>query len=261
MATQFNDVPEWPTQPTSERTLNPHDNSPPLEERIVMEFDEKLVAEGILSRIEQIIASAGKAPPCTDAVIAGQYGDLIKMAGVAEKRVNEAREGLNRPLLTAQRALKSKADGVVADLIARTSSLRTGLNGYLAEEERKRREEERRLAEQQRAAEEAARKVREEQEAAAAEKGEPLPEPAYEPTFVAPPVMTGPVARGDLGSRVGTTTVWNVEIESMRQLPNDVLLHPTVQEAALKVLRQRVRSGERQIKGCRIFSELKASVR
>jgi hypothetical protein len=183
------------------------------------------------------------------------------MAGAAVKRVDEAREGFNRPLLNAQRALKGKADGVVADLSDRATKLRTGLNGFLAEEEKKAAVERARLAEQHRAAEEAARKVREEQEAAAAEKGEALPEPVYEPVFVAHPVHAAPIARGDLGSRVGTTTVWDVVIESMRQLPNDVLCHPTVQESALKVLRQRVRSGERAIKGCLITSSLKAAVR
>jgi hypothetical protein len=260
MSPQFADVAPWPAD--SDRNIaGPKHNEPPIEERIVMDFAEKLVADGIASRIAELIAAADRAPDCTSAETAGKYGDLIKMAGAAVKRVDEAREGFNRPLLNAQRALKGKADGVVADLSDRATKLRTGLNGFLAEEEKKAAVERARLAEQHRAAEEAARKVREEQEAAAAEKGEALPEPVYEPVFVAHPVHAAPIARGDLGSRVGTTTVWDVVIESMRQLPNDVLCHPTVQESALKVLRQRVRSGERAIKGCLITSSLKAAVR
>jgi hypothetical protein len=260
MRTQFADVAPWPAD-SDRQIAGPKHNEPPLEERIVMDFAEKLTADGIAARIAELIASADRAPDCTSSETAGQYGDLIKMAGAAVKRVDEAREGFNRPLLNAQRALKSKADGVVADLNDRATKLRTGLNGFLAAEEKKAAAERARLAEQLRAAEEAARKVREEQEAVAAEKGEALPEPVYEPVFVAPPMPTAPIARGDLGSRVGMTTVWKHEIISVRQLPDAVLKNAKVVEAIDKVLAAQIRGGAREIKGCRIWDEKVASVR
>jgi hypothetical protein len=49
MSPQFADVAPWPAD--SDRNIaGPKHNEPPIEERIVMDFAEKLVADGIASR-------------------------------------------------------------------------------------------------------------------------------------------------------------------------------------------------------------------
>lgn len=70
-----------------------------------------------------------------------------------------------------------------------------------------------------------------------------------------------PVVRGDLGSRVGTTTVWRHEILSVRQLPDAILKHEKVVEAINKVIAAQVRGGARSIKGTRIWDEKAVAVR
>jgi hypothetical protein len=125
----------------------------------------------------------------------------------------------------------------------------------MAEEDRKRREEERRR-------EAEARRIREDQERQAREAeeaGRPAPEPAVE---VTPVRVEAPVARGDLGAKVGTVTVWKHEIEvPIAKLPKAILENATVREAVDKVIRASVRGGTREIKGVRIYSEQQAAVR
>lgn len=93
-----------------------------------------------------------------------------------------------------------------------------------------------------------------------AEAPEP-PAPAT-PTFEAPKMAPAPVARGAYGSAVGATTVWNFEIENMRQVPDRYLKHPKVKEALESVIRAAIRTERvRDMKGVRIWSGTKAAVR
>jgi hypothetical protein len=223
--TQFDDVPPWPDKPAPRDPR--HDNQPPLEERILLEFEDDLAAVGITARVAQLLESADRAPEVIeDAATAGKVGDLVKLAREVEKRIDEAREKHNRPLLTAQRALKAKADGAFAGLGNKVRELRERLNHYMAEEDRKRREEERRR-------EAEARRIREDQEGQAREAEE-----------------------------AGTVTVWKHEIEvPIAKLPKAILENATVREAVDKVIRASVRGGTREIKGVRIYSEQQAAVR
>jgi hypothetical protein len=71
-----------------------------------------------------------------------------------------------------------------------------------------------------------------------------------------------PVARGDLGSRVGTRTVWKHEIEvPIAKLPKAILENEKVRAAVDQVIGAMVRTGTREIKGVRIWSEQVADVR
>jgi hypothetical protein len=72
-----------------------------------------------------------------------------------------------------------------------------------------------------------------------------------------------PLARGNYGSRVGTTTVWRHEIDSIRQLPDRLLKHPKVREQLDKLIAAEIRSasGKLEIKGVRIWKDTKAAVR
>ena len=246
MATKFAGVPEWPDRVTvGDIIAHRHDNSPPLEERLLMDFSEALAGAGITQRVDNIIASAGRAPPCTSDTIAGQIGDLVKMARVAQTDVEAERERLNRPILTAQRSLKAKADGIVEPMGDAISVLKTSLNSYMAEESRK-------AAVAQRIANEEADAARKQAEAKAS-----LPEYAVR---VEAAHVPEPIARGDLGARVGTKTVWKHKIASVRQLPDAILKNEKVIEALDKVIAAQIRGGTRTIKGVEIWDEQVANV-
>jgi hypothetical protein len=79
----------------------------------------------------------------------------------------------------------------------------------------------------------------------------------------APKIEAAPIARGDYGSRVGTTTVWHHEIESVRQLPDRLLKHAKVIETLDKLIAAEIKSasGKCEIKGVRIWSDQQAVVR
>lgn len=248
MATAFPDVPAWPDadQLSSGRDAR-HDNQPPLEERVMLEFVEDLERDGITARVTELLDSAGRVPPIDSDTIAGKVGDLCKMASDVEKRINAAREKHNRPLLNAQRSLKARADAVFAPLAVAISGLRTSLNNYMAEQARK-------AAEERRKAEEAAQRARE-AAAASAQPDEPLP-------VIETPKVEAPVARGDMGARVGTRTVWKHEIEvPIAKLPKAVLENERVRAAVDQVIGQMIRTGTHEIKGVRIWSEQEAMVR
>lgn len=233
------------SQPFAASERDPrYDNQPPLEQRIMLEFEEDLDREGVKSRIAELLANAAKAPPCDSEAIAGKIGDFCRQASEIEKHVNAAREKHNRPLLNAQRALKGKADELVGPLLSAVARLRTDLNAFMAAEARKAREEQ-------------ARRDREAMEARAA-AAEVAPQLAEQ--IQAAPVEK-PIARGELGAKVGTRKVWHHEIESVRQLPDRLLKNPRVIEALDKVIAAEIRAGTKEIKGCRIWSEDEAVVR
>lgn len=252
MSTIFADVPAWPGKGSGEQLSSGRDarldNAPPLDERIVQEFLEDIDREGITARIAELVDSASRAPKCEDQTIAGRIGDLCKLAGDVSKRLDAAREKHNRPLLTAQRNLKARADGLIAPLSSAIAKLRDDLNRFTREEAARR-------AEEARKAEEEAKRAREELERANVA-------PEIIETIQAPKVEARPIARGDYGSRVGTRTVWHHEIEvPIAKLPKLILEAAPVREAVEKVISAAIRGGNRNIKGVRIWSEQEAAVR
>lgn len=119
-------------------------NRPPIDEQIVIDLAEALAAEGITTRIADLIASAGRAPVIDSIDTAGRYADLIKQMVAAGKAVEAEREKLNRPLLNAQRALKGRADAITAPLKTAEIEARAKVDTYdrqQAEIERKRQAE------------------------------------------------------------------------------------------------------------------------
>jgi hypothetical protein len=240
-----------------------HDNQPPLEERIMMEFLEELQTPGesgktLLGRIEELLASAGRAPEkCESESVAGAMGDLCRQARDVGKRIEEIRERHNRPLLNAQRTLKGRADSVLAPLDEAIAKIRRRLDDWAAAEARRVAEEMRKEEEARRVAEDAAR-------AAIKEQGLEEQIPEDQPIFATPaPKPAAPIARGDLGSSVGGRKVWKHEIESVRQLPDRILKHPKVVEALDKLIAAEIKaaSGKIEIKGVKIWSETAAVVR
>lgn len=151
-------------------------NNPPLEERVIIDFDNALGEhDGLLGRLDEMSEKAAAAGPCTDEATAGRYGDFIKMTSTAVKVIEAEREAINRPLLVAQRSLKARADGYSMKASRAGAIVRDKLNAYLAEQENKRRAEAARIAEEQRQAEAERQRVIEEerikaQQAAEAER-------------------------------------------------------------------------------------------
>jgi hypothetical protein len=255
MTTQFPDVKPFP-QPAAAIGHN----RPPLDAEVVLDFEEAVKTSGLLKRINDLIASAGRAGDCDSEDKAGKFGDLIKMIRAAERAVEAERERLNRPILTAQRALKGRADAYVGDLSYAERELRRRLDAYMAEQRRIAVEERRKSEEAARTAAEARR---------AAEQGAPDraskddAESAEVAEYVAPePVeIDEPVVRGDAGSRIGSTTVWLHKVVSVRKLPDAILTHEKVRDAIDKVIAAQVRGGAREIKGVEIWSEQRTAVR
>lgn len=269
-------------RPEPEAVENPRavmgDNRPPIEEQVVIDLAEALDKEGISKRINDLIASAGRAPEITSAEIGGRYADLIKGMVAAGRAVEAEREKLNRPLLTAQRALKGRADAIVAPLQEAERAARAKVKAFDDAELEKERQRQREAvaaaeAERQRlqaiadaeAAAERARLQKIEDERAAAEAREatvveiaaPVVEVAPEPVATA----AAPVVQGDYGAKVVRTTTWKHEILSVRQLPDSILKHAKVIEAIDKVIAAQVRGGVREMKGCRIFPETGTAIR
>lgn len=249
MSTAFPDVKPFPTEASQAAPIG--HNRPPLDEMIVAEFEEGLRADAnLVSKIGQLVEKGSAPPPCDSEDMAGRYGDFIRMCAAAVKAVEGEREKHKRPILNAQLALKAKADSYTVPLNEAAGRVRRLLDGYMAEQARIAEERRRKAEEEARAAQKAAME-------AAAEAPEGTA-PAIE---VAPAVIVKPVARGDYGARVGITTVWQHEIQSVRQLPDRLLKHSRVMEALDKVVAAEIRSGAREIKGVRIWSEQKAAVR
>lgn len=268
-------------------------NRPPIDEQVVIDLAEALAAEGLTARISDLIASAGRAPNITSPEIAGRYADLIKQMVAAGKAVEAEREKLNRPLLTAQRALKGRADAIVAPLKDAEMTARAKVDQYdreQAEIERKRREaaeaERRRLqaiadeqARQERlrlqaiADEEArqerlrlqaiedARAAAEAREAAQVVVEAEVVEVAAPLVEISVPEPDRAAIQGDMGAKVARVTTWKHEIISVRQLPDSILKHAKVIEALDKVIAAQVRGGTREMKGVRIFSETSTAIR
>lgn len=254
-------------------------NEPPLEDRIVIQFDQALEDAGLIARIDALVAKGADPKDCPDNEMAGKYGDYIKLTGAAIKAVEEQREVLNRPLLTAQRNLKGRADSFAARLKESTDKVKAKLDTFMNAERIRVREEEARQErirqaaidaanEQARIEHEEAVKRAADAAAAAAPAGElplvetPAPPPPPPPVIEFEPVkVAAPVARGDYGARVGSKKVWKFRIPSIRKLPDAVLKHEKVLAAIDQVVGAQVRGGSRKITGVEIWDEDVTSVR
>lgn len=261
-ATAFPDAKPFPGEEEQIRAHDPKDNRPPLEERVLMDFEEELRAKGLDARVAELLASAGRVPEIDSEDIAGKVGDLCKQALTAERAVETVRETQNRPILNAQRALKGRADSIIGPLQAKIREVRSRLDKYVADKAEEARQAQRRADEEARRIREAAEAERQRIADEAAAAGRAVTEEELPPVpIIEAAKVEAPVARGDMGARVGARTVWHHEIESVRQLPDRILKNPRVIEALDKVIGAEIRGGAREIKGTRIWSTQEASVR
>jgi hypothetical protein len=127
MTETFENAKPWPAD-----AMDRHHNQPPLEERIILDFDEALDRNGLALRLIDITANAEKAPEAIrNAVDAGKAADLIVMARVVRDQVDAERELLNRPLLTARTVLKARAEAAAAPMEAAIAGLRAKLDAFV----------------------------------------------------------------------------------------------------------------------------------
>lgn len=284
MATPFPEIKAFPSNPR----VVIGDNRAPIDQQVVIDFNEELESEGIISRIRQLSDKGSVAPECKDADAAGRYAETVRQIVAERKAVEAGREKLNRPLLTAQRALKGRADAVIAPLEPAEKNLRSKIKAFHDAESAKAAEAARIAAEERRKVEKAAEEERqrlqaiadaeaqkerdrlqaiEDERAASAGKEAAIVivEAAVvevAPTFV-PEVEPAEAItiQGEYGAKVGTTTTWKHEIVSVRQLPDNILKNEKVIDALNKVIGAQVRGGAREIKGCRIYSETGIAIR
>lgn len=109
-----------------------HHNQPPLEAQITLDFDEALRRRGLDARAIEIAAAAERCPVIDSREIAGKAGDVISAARALSAEIDAERETLNRPLLTAQRNLKARADGILAPVNENVAFLRQRLDEFMA---------------------------------------------------------------------------------------------------------------------------------
>lgn len=269
-ASGFQDIPPFPGE---NPRIHIGANHPPIEEALALELDAAIAeVPGLKTKIAELVASAARLPDkCLDDDTAGKLGDLQRMANTAIKRVQDLRVAIKKPHLEADRNLMAKERSytdALADLASRAKRLN---DAYVAEQARIAREAEeaRQAAERERQrAEWEAEQARLAAEREAARGAEPVaapePQPMPEPVFVAPPppaAKPAPITT-DLGTRIGTKKVWRAEpVTSLKGLPASVTGHPSVIEAANKVIAGLVRSGAREIKGVVIREHTESAIR
>ncbi len=261
-STAFDDVKPFPGENTR---IHLGANEPPIEERIVLDLESEIdETPGFRTRIRELVAKAETLPECKDEETAGKLADFAKMAKTAATRVDEIRENIKRPYLTAGRNLDAKARTYTDALAKAAAAAQAKLNAFVAEQ--------RKIAAEKAAKEaaEAAAKRQAEWEAQQAARAAdepapsaPAPEPeAFNPLGVGRAPKAAPIATGDYGARVGTRTVWKADaVTSLKGLPKEVTGHPKVLEAANAVIASLVRGGAREIKGVVIREHTEANIR
>ena len=131
MDEQFPDVKPFPA--VKGAPPEPYHNQPPLEDRLMMQFDEALFRKGLTVRVAEIAGAAQRAPEIiADDEDAGRVGDLLAQAKAVHQAIDAEREVLNRPLLNAQRALKGKADALALPMDNAVAPLRELLDKFVA---------------------------------------------------------------------------------------------------------------------------------
>lgn len=246
MATAFPDVKPFPTAPQAGPGAPIGHNRPPIQEAVVIDFNEGLDnTEGLRARIAGLLKRGdGVVAKCENAEQAGRYADGAKQISAVLKVIEAEREKHNRPMIEARDALNGAANALKNGLTAVDQKLRTAINAF--------QQEQRKLElEEQRKADELARQAPEAAQAEAAANPE-APQPVIQ--VAAAPVQRTEI-RGDFGAKAGTTTKWKAQVVKVRQLPDRILNNAKVIEAIEKVLNAEVRGGTREIKGARIWAE------
>lgn len=124
---EFEDVKPWPDE------IDRHHNEPPLVDRLLVDFDSNVRLHGLDQRVRELTASAARAPVVDSAETCGKAGDLVAAARAAKEKVEAERAELNEPLATATKALKARADALVAPLDVVMADVQASLDAYMAD--------------------------------------------------------------------------------------------------------------------------------
>lgn len=268
----FPDAPQWPEQqdaPPAVGSIIGH-NQPP-EAVAVFSFTSLLNnlaqalqdapnkapvlagAEIYEQRIADLAESAKRATVTNDNE-AGRAGELVKQIRAATKAVETAHGEAKAPYLAAGRKIDDAKNMAIAPLIEAKRIVDGRLNTFAAQKEAERLAQERALRE----AEEA--RQREEAEQLAAE-GVSEAEQAQIVTAAAPVAKDAGIIRGDYGAAVSGRKEWTYQIEDYHTALLEVADNAKVREAVEKAIGALVRSGQHNIKGVRVYQQVKANVR
>src|SRR4051812_27080295 len=110
---EFDSLTPWPDE-----APGPHHNEPPLADRLAVEFDAAMRLNDLDGRARDIAASAARAEDIRTPEACGKVGDLFAMARALREKVGSEREALAAPLVQAGRALKARADTLLAPMEA-----------------------------------------------------------------------------------------------------------------------------------------------
>jgi hypothetical protein len=266
-------------------------NRPPVEEVVAMEFREELLSErpDFMTRYENAIAAVDRVA-ITDEETLGKAGDLEKILRAADTHIAATHRLVKQPYLDGGRAVDQQKNALIGRLSDARLRLGNLMNAFMAEREAKRRAEEARIAAEQRAAAERAAEAERQRQAAeraaeeaAKEAASAEDEDAKEAARIAKdmadaaaieahnaaavaalapaaPVKAEPV-RSDAGSTVSGRTVWNSAVEDYAKAFRAVKTDPKVKEAIDAAIARRVKAGEREIPGVRIWSTMQAVAR
>lgn len=260
-------------------------NSPPIEKQIAMEFREALLGErpDFLARMNGAIDAVARAVVTDDETL-GKAGDLAKILRACDSYITEVHKSVKQPHLDRGRACDSEKNALTSKIAAARSKLSDVMNEFMAKVEAKRRAEEaerqaaaraaaaeaERAEREARDAEEAARRAvaeanseveraaaareAERARAAATERAENAALAAHAPTKAEP-------VRSDAGSSVSGRTVWNSEVEDYAKAFKNVKGDAKVREAIDAAILRRVKAGDRELAGCRIWPTTQAIAR
>lgn len=229
------------------------DNAAPIGHNLRDELSIEI--EEALAEFEaRFAARSGEAERAfvTDDDSAGRAATLAKVLADISKGAERRRVEIKEPYLAASR----KIDGAFVTFIESVETVRKkviGLIGaYQRELERRALEERQRLAREAEEKEAAARDAEAAGRHVEAARLESQASKAQAQSFAPPESST---IRSSYGQTASARTEWKFEVFDRTKLPMVVTSHPKVIEAQNAVIASLVRSGTREIAGCRIYSQ------
>ena len=206
-------------------------------------------------RADDLMRASGNVPVViTDAKMAGDVGQLIKMIRSHAKTLEDERKAIVGPIGEGVKRINARFKFVTDPLKAAEAELGNRNTAFLNEQRRLAQEEEDRLRTEQadKALEDAAKLEAEGKDEEAAE----VLDEAVD--GVAPIVQEVKTVRGDYGATTGLRDFWCVEVVDKSKLPAEFLMPDMV---ALTQTVRRADNPLREIPGCRIWNDPKAVTR
>jgi hypothetical protein len=200
----------------------------------------------------QLLAAVGERYSVATAEEFTVAGDELRRIKAAQKRLDEVRKGITRPIDAAKKAILDLFREPEAKLAAAESGVKRAMLRFQAEQDRLRQED-------QRKADEAARKERERLEAQAARAAAAGKIEKAEALEVRAATVSAPVIHREAPKVAGLSTreVWRYEIVDATALPREYLTPDTTKIGkVVQALR-----GDTTIPGVRVFAERQLAAR